>query len=303
MKKKILALAIAAIMVATALASVSLAYLMDTDDATNVFTVGNISIEQHEQQRDRNKTVTDTSVLWTYDETKLKDFEQDQAIVPAVYVVQNKEVVDVNGYPIKIRDESVQNYVDKIVTVENTGNTNAFVRTFIAVPYNKEASEASENAGLDQAKEWLHFNFVTASDAKNADGKTAGWYVGTATTGEYPEDASLYNSFEMEIDNKPYLVTVLTNVNILAPKEKSAPCMTGFYLDKDVCIEVNSDGTYNYYITIAGEKYNLGDISAMKIYCATQAVQADGFTDAFTALDAAFGAVSETNNPFYKPQN
>ena len=52
MKKKILALAIAAIMVVTALASVSLAYLMDTDDDTNTFTVGNVQIRQDEWDRE-----------------------------------------------------------------------------------------------------------------------------------------------------------------------------------------------------------------------------------------------------------
>ena len=305
MKKKILALAIAAIMVVTALASISLAYLMDTDKDTNTFTVGNISIVQNEQQRAKTKEVTAKSSLWTYDETNLVDFAEDQQVVPAVYVNgQTKETVNVNGYDVKIRNESVQNYVDKIVSVTNTGNTNAYVRTFIAVPYNEAASNASVASGVQQGDEWLHWNSVTASDASaTVDGvvKDAGWFAGKDLQNEWPA-VEARNTYITEIEGITYQVSVFTNTNILTPGESSAPCLVGFYLDDDVCIEKKDEG-WNYYITIEDVKYNLGDLSTMKIYCATQAVQADGFTDAFTALDAAFGAVDGENSPFPVPQN
>ena len=50
MKKKILAVAIAAIMIVTAIASMSLAYMTDTDEQKNTMTVGKVDIEQLEYE-------------------------------------------------------------------------------------------------------------------------------------------------------------------------------------------------------------------------------------------------------------
>ena len=79
MKKKILALAIAAIMVVTAIASLSLAYLMDTDEATNVFTVGYIDIELIEQQRNSAGTA-------------LEPFADGKILLPLVGSAQGEKV-------------------------------------------------------------------------------------------------------------------------------------------------------------------------------------------------------------------
>ena len=64
MKKKILAVAIAAIMLLTAVASISLAYLTDTDKQDNVFTIGNVKIQQieYERKKDENGKTTKEAV-------------------------------------------------------------------------------------------------------------------------------------------------------------------------------------------------------------------------------------------------
>ena len=51
MKKKILALALVAILAVTAIAGASLAYLTDKDEAVNVMTLGNVDIQQNERDR------------------------------------------------------------------------------------------------------------------------------------------------------------------------------------------------------------------------------------------------------------
>ena len=54
MKKKIIALCLVAVIAVTALASITLAYFTDTDDAKNVFTTGFVEIELIENFDEEN---------------------------------------------------------------------------------------------------------------------------------------------------------------------------------------------------------------------------------------------------------
>lgn len=101
MKKKILVLSLVVALLATAIVSGSLAWFTDSDEATNVFTVGSIEIIQHEKNADGT------------------DFTQDQPMLPIV------NIADPAADP---------NYIAKVVTVENEGKNAAYVRTHIAVP-------------------------------------------------------------------------------------------------------------------------------------------------------------------------
>lgn len=280
MKKKILSLCLIAVLVVTAIGGATLAYFTDTDKATNTFTVGGVKIQQLEQERVKGENGDYTE--------ELQDFTPSQVVFPAVYPeTTHKTEVDVNGYDVAIRD-NVANYIDKIVSVKNTGSSDAYVRTFIAVPYNEVASQASVLGGYEQAQEWLHNNVVTSTDTDPANG----WYLGKDAGNEYPAVADR-NTRKVNIQGKDYLVSLFTNVNVLKAGKATAPCFVGFYLDDDVdCETVKNEATgedeLNYYIEINNIKYNLGDVSNLSIYAATQAVQTKGFDDAWTALDTAF---------------
>ena len=65
MKKKIIALSVAFVLVAVAAIGATLAYFTDTETKTNTFTVGGVDIEIIEQQR-------------TDDGSALEDFVQDK---------------------------------------------------------------------------------------------------------------------------------------------------------------------------------------------------------------------------------
>lgn len=106
MKKKIVVLCAVAALLAITIAGGSLAWLMDEDKATNVFTIGSVEIVQNEQQ-------------YAEDGETLEDFEQDKVLLPIV----NTE-----------DPAADENYQDKIVTVTNEGKTPAYVQTFVAVP-------------------------------------------------------------------------------------------------------------------------------------------------------------------------
>ncbi|MBR5285930.1 MAG: SipW-dependent-type signal peptide-containing protein [Clostridia bacterium] len=96
MKKKIFAIALVAILAVTAITGASLAYLQDTDDALNTFTVGNVEIDLYE------------------------NFDEDLAhLLPAVYDADT---------------QTYNNSVTKEVFVKNTGDDVAYVRVHIAIP-------------------------------------------------------------------------------------------------------------------------------------------------------------------------
>ena len=119
----------------------TLAYLSDTDADVNTMTLGNVHIEQIEQERDENGDLT--------------SFTQGQPAYPAVgEIVWDDEGVNVNGTEYQVFDENLRNVIDKIVTVKNTGKSPAYVRTIIAI----EAPDGDP-------KDLIHVNF-------NPDGVT-----------------------------------------------------------------------------------------------------------------------------------
>ena len=72
--KKIIAGAAAVALTATVSIGATLAYLTDTDEDVNVMTLGDVYIDQIEQER-----VDDNAA-----QTELKDFEQNKPLLPAV---------------------------------------------------------------------------------------------------------------------------------------------------------------------------------------------------------------------------
>ena len=195
-KKKIVSLCLGAILVVMAIAGASLAYLTDTKDATNTFTVGKVKIELIEKQRDGKGG--------------LEDFEQEKKLMPIVGSAQGEK--DALGLSV------AKNYVDKIVTIKNLDN-DAYVRAYIAVPAALDSEKASENI--------LHINQPGKDTFVGLDGTTADkaytWSdmtkVGTFTD----DDGILYN------------VYYSTYADVLT-KDEIAGCAAyvGVYLDKDV---------------------------------------------------------------------
>ena len=108
------------ILTATAAVGGTVAYLTSQDSQVNVMTMGNVKIQQIEQERDENGA--------------LQSFTQSKPAFPAVGEIKwDENGVDVNGTSYKVFDENLKNVVDKIVTVKNTGTSSAYVRTIIVV--------------------------------------------------------------------------------------------------------------------------------------------------------------------------
>ncbi len=110
MKKKIIAICLAAIIAVTAIASTTLAYLTDKDEADNVFTFGNVDIKLLESTLHRdNDSATDDQIR--EDSETYQDYlaEAGELMVPG-------------------------RWVKKAPYVENVGTNAAYVRVTVAIP-------------------------------------------------------------------------------------------------------------------------------------------------------------------------
>ena len=246
MKKKILAVCLVIALAATAVIGGTLAYFTDTDAKTNTFTAGGVKIELLEKQRNA-------------DSTALEDFTDGKNLMPIVGSAQGEqEIVDGVKLP------TAENYVDKIMTIKNTGASDAYVRIFVAVP------TALQNGQTPNAPRYdvLHWNF-------NGD---------SCADGEWTDEIVVANP--TVIDGVEYKIYSRTYTTALKAKEVTAtPAYIGFYLDKTV--DMNADGEYTVDWGNGPEVigYDLSDGVTIPVFA--QAVQAAGFTSAAEAFAAS----------------
>ena len=227
--KSLLLSSVGAVAVAAVAIGGTVAYLQDSDSDVNVMTLGNVQIEQIEQERN--------------EAGELVEFSQAKPAYPAVgNIAWDEDGLEVNGTEYKVFDDGLKNVVDKIVTVNNTGKSDAYVRTLVAI----EAPDGDPD-------NLIHLN-----------------YNGT--------DVTSSGNFMIEIDGVDYYVTAYTYKEALAGGKKSAPSLMQVFLDKKT---TNEDCA------------KFGD--AWEILVLSQAVQTNGFADAQTALNTAFGEVNAAN--------
>jgi len=250
MKKKILSIALVVAMVAV-IAAGSLAYFTDKDNAKNTFTVGNVNINLIEQERGKNG---------------LQDFTQNKKLYPIVGSAQGEK--DALGMP------TAKNYVDKIVTVKNTGTEKAYIRAYFAIPAALDDGYETFNAGLNV----LHFNFgnkVVNGAVSSTEGAEWIWTHGNK-----------WNYFETVIDNIKYNVYYADYYQAVDAGATTEQFIQGVYLDQS--FDRHDGKCYAF-----GKEVLLDDgWDWNKVSCPVFAVacQAEGFTNANDAMNAAFGA-------------
>ena len=253
MKKKIVTLCLIVALAATALVGGTLAYFTDTDEATNTFTTGGVQIQLIEQQRNA-------------DSSALEAFENDKNLMPIVGSAQGEqETVDGVTLP------TAKNYVDKIMTIKNTGVSDAYVRIFVAVP------TALQNGQTPNAPRYdvLHWNF-------NGD---------SCAAGEWTDEIVVANP--TVIDGVEYKIYSRTYTTALEADETTAtPAYIGFYLDKTV--DQNAEGQYTVDWGNGPEVIDYDLSEGVEIPVFAQAIQSEGFDSA----EAAFAASGLPANPW-----
>ncbi len=244
MKKKLLSLGLSFVLVTVFAVAGTFALSQGTANVVNTMTTGKVYIEHHEYERD------DSGEL-----ANLREFTQRKSLVPAVYTGNGIVLGEVqtwtkstNACEIKLIDSSVKNVIDKFVVVENTGSSDAYYRTVIAV----EAPEGTESL--------LYLNV-------NEDEELFAWETIGYTM----------------IEKVRYQLLVATYQPVLKAGEVSAPSLLQVLLKEEA---LNEDI----------EKF--GD--TMDILVVSQAVQAQGFENAKTALEKAFGKITPAMNPWFE---
>ena len=257
MKKKIVALCLCVALAVVAIGGATLAYVTDTDEETNTFTAGGVKIDLIEQQVNK-------------DGTALETFKQDQVLMPIVGSAQGEK--DDFGQPV------AENYIDKIVTIENTGKSDAYVRAYFAIPSALDDGYETFNAGANI----LHFNFGNENGV-STEGVQWKW-----------THVSKWNYFETTIDNVAYNVYYADYSQALPAGETTEQFISGVYLDKSFD---QKDGKYYAFgeeVDLSGLISNDGELT-VKCPVKAVAVQAAGFDSVDAAVTEAFGA---QYNPF-----
>lgn len=257
-KKTILVAAIAVMLVAALVVGGTLAYFTDKGNATNTFTVGDVKINLLEQQRKLDKDGNKT--------TEPEAFQQGQQLYPIVGSAQGEK--DALGMP------TAKNYVDKMVTIQNTGSEKAYIRAYFAIPSALDDGSETFNAGLNV----LHFNF--GNKVENG--------VITSTEGkewQWKHDGNKWNYFETTIGEIKYNVYYADYYKALDAKDTTEQLIQGVYLDKS--FDMKADGAYAFGQKLALDNgWNWSNVSCPVF---AVAVQAEGFNSASEAMDAAFG--------------
>ena len=171
-----------------------------------------------------------------------------------------------------------QNAITKEVTVKNNGSEDAYVRVHIAIPAMLDSGSEDEPQ-YAAYNNTLHFNMSTESFA---DGK---WNWNADKDGaNYPGNGSTWNCYQQVIGNVTYNVYVVTYETALKKDEVADNAIHQVYLDPKVTnekiTEINKVLGKNWEIKVVAE-----------------GTQAAGFADAYTALNASFGAPG-TYNPW-----
>lgn len=251
MKKRIVTIALVVALVAIAAVG-TLAYFTDTDNATNTFTVGNVKIDLIEKERDGNGGT--------------KDFTQGKKLYPIVGSAQGAK--DEYGMP------TAKNYVDKMVTIQNTGSEKAYIRAYFAIPSALDDGYETFNAGLNV----LHFNFgnkVENGVVTSTEGVEWIWTHG-----------SKWNYFETTIDGIKYNVYYADYYQAVDAGATTEQLVQGVYLDKTFDIKDGKCYAFGKEVTLDdGWNWNSVSCPVFAIAC-----QAEGFDNAAAAMDAAFGA-------------
>ncbi|MBQ2887842.1 MAG: hypothetical protein IJE29_02825 [Firmicutes bacterium] len=166
------------------------------------------------------------------------------------------------------QDGTLKNGIEKEVYVKNTGSEDAYVRVHIAIPQILDDGADTFNAAANV----LHFNYAEESVG---EGK---WdWSKAADDNKYVGD---WNYYTTQIGDIWYNVYVVTHTGKLSEGYATVDAISQVYLDAQT---TNED--------ITAIKQVLGD--EWKIAVVAEGTQAEGFDNAYDALNTAFGVPGE----------
>lgn len=257
MKRKIVTVCLAAVLVIIAVAGASLAYLTDTDEKTNTFTVGDVNITLIEQRKVKG-------------EDGLKEYGE-------------------GSYTLKPGKSNDGNAVSKIVTVKNNGTEDAYVWVELRIPAYLVSNEYKAEPHTNESKNALHWNsygcFNVEYNSGNywrlavSDGIVDADHKVTDANMVAVEDGLWYDYEYVGTEDDGNTVVIRTKMKDVLPAGKtSLPALAQVYMD--------------WRVTKTADGYKLPDGTVIpkdaswKIDVRAYAIQADGFDN----VDAAIAA-------------
>lgn len=263
--KKHLITVVACILVCALSITGTVAYLTSTDSQHNTMTVGNVKIEQLELQRKEGVDYKNGGAIADGDE--LENFEQDQLLFPSTYS-------NISDYTAKYPNDE-QFWWGDYVTDDVTGNGSSNGLWDDNLTGAMDKFVFVKNTG----KSDCYYRTIIAFECP------VGMDYSQGTDKEFMNNINLNSRFDWNQQNiyvtvagTRYMVLVATYKQALGAGKISRPSLL------QVVMTHNADMADMEKI---GEKY---DVLAL-----SQAAQTDGFTDAFHALNTAFGEITEEN--------
>ena len=252
MKRKIVTICLAAVLVIMAVAGASLAYLKDTKTVTNTFTIGNVKIELLESSLHRENAgvangATSTSELWS---DVPKEGSNNTSPYKAGDTFYTDDQIKANAREYKCENVLLlpgQSY-HKMPYVLNTGKNDAYIRIRVMIP-----------ADLDTAI--LNSSMYTSTALDNKE-----FTMAYDSTGKVEREGVKYN------------VYTFTRIDVL-----EAGKMT--YWNVWGTIHMDSDVTNEELNALFGEGKPYAD-GIFPVLVEADAIQAEGFADATAAFEA-----------------
>ena len=179
---------------------------------------------------------------------------------------EEKELMPSTGKDV---DGNIINAVKKEVYVENLGDNDAYVRVHIAIPQILDNGYDT----FDASKNLLHFNYEKDSVGEGL------WNWSKALGGTTAADG--WNFYTAEIEGIWYNVYVVTYETALAGKD-------GDTVDKTV------NAIHQVYLEATATQEDMAEVAQTlgtdwNIVVVAEGAQVQGFSDAYTALNTAFG--------------
>lgn len=270
MKKKVLTVCLVAVIAIMAVAGASLAYLTDTDEATNTFTLGNVSIELIETtyHREGNDNAGDTQIP---DPTAIASGME--YVTDGHKIFTDAEIqANAADYEAYLADRGTNiipgRNAAKCPYVINTGANDAYIRIRVLVP------SAANNDFVQVSEGGVIVNQWCTTSMKSGE-----FIAG----GDYPNDAYSPTIHKgVEIDGIVYDEYVFVRNKAL-----EAGAMTEWNVWNFIGISKDADWDDIQKAIDAGAltKAEDGTIS-FNVLVQADAIQTEGFADAEAAFDA-----------------
>lgn len=272
MKRKIVTVCLAAVLVIIAVAGASLAYLKDTKTVTNTFTIGNVKIELLESRfhREGNDNSGDTSIPDPTNTASGMQYvtEGHKAFTDAEIKADAETYMD-EYLAVKGENMVPGRRVAKCVYVQNTGKNDAYIRIRVLVPSKANNDFVAVKDGGIITNQWCSTSMIKG---EFIDGKGGGW-----------NNAPYIDKAKVTKDGVDYDVYTFVRKEALA-----AGAMTEWNVWNFIGIDKTADAD-DIEMALRNGAIKRAEDGTMTINVLVEAdaIQADGFADA-TAAFAAF---------------